>query len=244
MELGNYGRFGNQLWQVASTIGIAKRNNTGYGIPAWWKYHSLFNNRLVVNFNFNGLHVYNEEFTGYKDIVLANEFNWDLRGYFQSYKYFQEYEYYIRMVFSFDQINAGANTCAIHIRRGDYVALSHIHVNLPYEYYRDAIKQFPSRTEFLIFTDDVEWVRDNWYRDFINLAPASTFTLMTLPDEVLSFRIMSSCSHQIIANSSYSWWAAWLNTNKNKVVISPDIWVTNEPHEVMDDRIPEGWLRL
>jgi hypothetical protein len=133
----------------------------------------------------------------------------------------------------------------MHIRRGDYVSLkisNELHGVLPLEYYYNAIelikKQNPNITVF-VFSDDIPWVKENLklkdkcvYVDF-NSGENSVFDMF----------LMSLCKHNIIANSSFSWWGAWLNQNKNKIIVAPENWFAKK-EMLNNDLIPDAWRKL
>ncbi len=235
-KLGQYGRFGNQLWQIASTIGIAKKNDLEFGFPKW-KYSWLFTRPLpeINYYDFIFRHVIEKQ-TTYLPMILDKFNNYDIEGYFQSYRYFQDIQEIIRSYFetkSNEYFNSGnKDFVSIHVRRGDYLNLQHTHPLLDLSYYQRAMMRFSRGTKFLVFSDDIPWCKshilgDNvYYYDF---------------DEKRSFIAMKNCRHNIIANSSFSWWAAWLNPNPDKIIIAPKVWVHGEDR---DDRVPPGWIRL
>lgn len=231
LGLGNYGRFGNQLWQIASTIGIARKNGQPYSFPEW-EYQKYFRN--FKSFNRNELRghrfsIYNELDTYYQDIVLSNQFNWNLVGYFQSWKYFKDSDKEVRQFLDFPKLPLKGT--AVHIRRGDYVDLQHIHPVLPLEYYKEAMKKF--KGEFTIFSDDVQWCRENFTGRNINFYERSN-------NDYLDFSYMAGFERFIIANSSFSFWAAYLSGSKE--VIAPSIWVNTEYHT--EDRLPSSWIKI
>jgi len=137
----------------------------------------------------------------------------------------------------FSEPDALVRACAVHVRRGDYVSLSHIHPNLSPDYYRRAMNLFPKDTPFLVMSDDINWCVNN-----INFADKDIVFFYN--DEINSFRVMSQCEHNIISASSFSWWAAYLNKNPNKRVIAPSVWAFNEPKETIEDRLPPDRERL
>lgn len=133
-------------------------------------------------------------------------------------------------------------TVSLHVRRGDYVsdsAANRIHGTLSVEYYSEAIKLIRSKMDnpsFCIFSDDPQWVLDN--------LPISKEALIVSDGSCKDYEelyLMSKCSHNIIANSSFSWWGAWLNDNSSKIVIAPDKWFVSRPSEYI---IPKNWIRL
>ena len=153
-------------------------------------------------------------------------------GYFQSEKYFIDYKKEIREYFTLKQDlvkklkekfkNILSNSCSLHIRRGDYLNLQEFHPVLDLEYYNSAIKKiYNSSTKninFLIFSDDLDWCKNN-----IRIE-SKTLNFIKQNDEILDLFLMSFCENNIIANSSFSWWGAWLNENENKKIVTPKKW--------------------
>lgn len=135
---------------------------------------------------------------------------------------------------------------SLHIRRGDYVShpeFSQSFGFLGLDYYNKAIpvmaQRFPNAT-FFIFSDDPEWVREN-----LPLNVPHEFVINTGRDADLDdLQLMSLCDHHIIANSSFSWWGAWLNPKRNKLVIAPERWFKNKPSWDTKDLIPAAWMRI
>ena len=133
----------------------------------------------------------------------------------------------------------------LHVRRGDYATnlkTSAFHGLCAPDYYRAAAEYILSRVanaEFYAFSDDPEWVRAN-----LRL-PQHLEVLAVNPPEAghLDLYLMSQCRHQIIANSTFSWWAAWLNPRPDKIVVAPQAWF-RDPHVDTSDMIPGGWVRL
>jgi hypothetical protein len=178
-----------------------------------------------------------------------------LMGYWQSEKYFRDFEQNIRSDFSFsaplDGENLatsiymqGCNSVSIHVRRGDYVThapTAKILNVCTLEYYQKAIKliveKIPS-PQFFIFSDDQHWVRNNLNIPF----PTEYIDRNRGRNSYIDMQLMSSCKHQIMANSSFSWWGAWLNVNPDKIVIAPRNWFCNGIND--DDLIPQQWTRL
>ena len=178
-----------------------------------------------------------------------------IQGYWQSYKYFQLIESIIRSDFIFkepmsvenqkiaDQIT---NCCAVslHIRRGDYVenpVTLAKHGLCSLQYYLNAVEYIATNLvepKFFIFSDDIAWVKEhlkiNYSCEYIDINHGL--------DSYNDMRLMSLCHHNIIANSSFSWWGAWLNSNLNKIVIAPKRWFFNKTNTY--DLIPEDWVRL
>ena len=143
-----------------------------------------------------------------------------------------------------DQIQA-TNAIAVHVRRGDYVSnpiTTAYHGVCSVDWYENAAKLMLQRVDnptFFVFSDDYAWVRENIAFD------APTVFIPPSPDgqECNDMHVMSLCQHHIIANSSFSWWGAWLNANPHKIVIAPQQWFAAGKHDTKD-LIPPTWIRL
>ncbi len=178
-----------------------------------------------------------------------------LAGYWQSEKYFQVYASKIRAEFTFKlamtDINAklaeqisNVNAVSLHVRRGDYVnnpKTTATHGVCSLDYYRTAIKLIAQRVQqpyFYIFSDDIAWVKDNLKIDF----PHQIVDHNSGSESYNDMYLMSLCQHHIIANSSFSWWGAWLNPSVDKIITAPKHWFTKEVNT--HDLIPQSWFRL
>jgi hypothetical protein len=174
-----------------------------------------------------------------------------LAGYWQDLRYFEKCEPIIRSDFKFKTAPTGLNkellekinsveSVAIHVRRGDYITdgfhTEHVGV-ADMLYYRDATKFLEgeiSEARYFVFTDDPVWVKKNFDLGY-------AFELIEHNNQVNAFedlRLMSACKHQVISNSSFGWWGAWLNSNQEKIVIAPKIWRKNGP----DMNKPANWI--
>ena len=194
-----------------------------------------------------------------KDIVHLSDDVY-LDGYWQSEKYFSDFEETIKNDFNLryplSREAAGVHeiiiyapvSCAIHIRRGDYVVnpgINFYHGACPLRYYRDAvdyIKKYSLSTEvsFFVFSDDINWVKKNFIIEkgiFIEFENRDGFKDQ---EEMI---LMSRCQHQIIANSTFSWWGAWLNKNKQKIILAPDKWFNNVLIDTKD-LLPDSWIKI
>jgi hypothetical protein len=179
-----------------------------------------------------------------------------LDGYWQSEKYFKDIGSMIRREFSvkcqpdietekiIEQIQS-VNAISLHVRRKDYVSnldTNKIHGICSLEYYHNAMKFIANKVNsptFYIFSDDPEWVKLNLQLDF-----PMTFVTHNGPEKNFEdLRLMSLCKHNIVANSTFSWWGAWLNRNPEKIVIAPRKWF-NDPSINTDDLIPKNWIRI
>lgn len=165
----------------------------------------------------------------------------------QDEKYFKKYEKEIRDLYS-DGISS-IDKVSIHVRRAKnpinpsepaysensfYVDLGHhLHEDMSDNYYVRAMAMFPGK-KFLVFSDDIEWCKNS---------PLFKDCEFFHGTELEDMNMMASCEHNIIANSSYSWWAAWLNKNPNKIVVAPARWFADHSNDYLIG-IPSSWIRI
>lgn len=178
-----------------------------------------------------------------------------LTGYWQSEKYFRKISSEVRSDFTFKQPLAGKNlklaeqivmrnAVSLHVRRGDYVTnlkANETHGTCTLDYYQAAIRNISERVrnpKFYVFSDDMVWVKENLRINFFCEYVDHNQGL----DSYNDMRLMSMCKHHIIANSSFSWWGAWLNTNQEKIVIAPYKWFSG--NKLTQDLLPAGWVIL
>lgn len=181
-----------------------------------------------------------------------------MSGYFQNIQYFQGYEDDIRLEFTFKaplkgkcleyaKIIGSVQSVAVHIRRGDYLSdksAANNFVTCSIEYYKRAVSHILDNVEnpvFFVFSEDMEWVKEN-----LSFGDNQVYFIDCNrgEDSYLDMQLMSLCKHNIIANSSFSWWAAWLNSSKNKMVIAPEKWFQNEDkNNLLDQFYPNTWIR-
>ncbi len=176
-------------------------------------------------------------------------------GYWQSEKYFLSVAAQIRNDFTFclpfnDQNSEiakqieGVNAVSLHVRRGDYVnnpTTTATHGLCSLDYYQKAISYISERVEkpeFFVFSDDIEWVKNHLRIGF----PCQYVDHNLNTESYNDMRLMSLCQHNIIANSSFSWWGAWLNSRANKIVTAPKTWFANGTNT--QDLLPDTWIRL
>ena len=178
-----------------------------------------------------------------------------LKGYWQSENFFKPYESQVRKDLTFRNHIIERNnemmsffttsTIGIHIRRGDYVAnpiISKYHGALGMDYYNKAIKYIVesagNNIQLIVFSDDIEWCKHNF------IQKATLFVDKSFhKNHIDEFYLMSRCTHNIIANSSYSWWAAYLNKTKEKIVVAPKNWFS-DPTYINEDIIPDKWIQI
>ena len=124
---------------------------------------------------------------------------------------------------------------SVHVRRADYLNIPEHHTNLQVEYYERAMKNFEGYSP-VIFSDDIEWCKNNL--NFNNMV------LVEGNSDVEDLWLMSLCKNNIIVNSSFSWWGAYLNKNVDKVVIAPSKWFGDGVSLSTEDIVPEQWNKI
>ncbi|MCA9658006.1 MAG: alpha-1,2-fucosyltransferase [Myxococcales bacterium] len=178
-----------------------------------------------------------------------------LEGYWQSERYFLEFTDEIRQRFTLiDELSVSelplarqmreAPSVSLHVRRGDYVAVAstnELYGTCSLQYYAEALRVVCERAgapRVFAFSDDPEWVKGNLKTD-LPLCVVSDGRLTEGQELVL----MSLCQHHIVANSSFSWWGAWLDPSPDAIVVAPDRWFQAAPWDTRD-LVPESWIRL
>ena len=240
------GGLGNQMFQIAAAYALALRNNDMpcfnfsvcntpmQGNKSINYINTIFSN-LCNDGNLNFDLLYNEPKFSFDEIIYKP--NILLNGFFQSEKYFYDFKEEIKEIFNLPIHEAKKPTdflTSVHIRRGDYLNLQNYHLILPKEYYEEAIKTFEGN--FIFFSDDIEWVKENFKGDNIFYSETN--------DELMDLTLMSICDNNIIANSSFSWWGAYLNKNENKRVIAPKNWFGPNGPKDINDIYPKNWEKF
>ena len=262
--LGQLGQLGNQMFQVAALRGIAANNDYNYCFPVHGQVvRDSLGNNLRVDIqnaftlqNVNPLNiqfidpdrpVMNEDGFHFNEGIFNECPDWvDLRGFFQTEKYFAHVSDMIREMFTFRpdiidparQMVEGLNKTpvALHIRRGDFLRNSGNHHNLELEWYANALNKFDLQgRQVAIFSDDPEWCKkQELFED------DDTFLISEGNSHYTDLAMMSLCSGHIIANSTFSWWGAWLANSQE--VIAPSKWFgPDNSHLDTKDLYPEHW---
>ena len=260
-HLGKLGQLGNQMFQYAATKGVASKLDVPFMIP---NHREVFddgigNRYTILLFNAFKLtsasllgtlrtenYVQENGFTFNKDLFKIDKTeNCSLYGFFQTEKYFKHIEKQIRKDFTFkdeikdecdDLIKQFTNPIALHIRRGDFVWNNKNHPPLGLDYYESALKLFDSDREVIIFSDDTEWCKEQ------ELFANDRFAVAEGGDQFYDLCLMSMCDDFIIANSTFSWWGAWLG-NRGKVV-APKQWFGEALDHDTKDLYCKGWTVL
>jgi len=259
------GGLGNYMFQIAVVYAYAIKTNrkaiftTDNSFVAHkhitvYKNNILNNVELINNKEFIGFKGFNENGFHYNEIPNIDG-DLYLNGYFQSEKYFKDYSDEIRKLFSYpDELISSAkekmvdrygiyetfgNSCSIHVRRGDYINSPNHHPVQNMNYYMKAIKQMPKDSIFLIFSDDISWCKAN----FPDVPEKFIFVEGNTDYEDLL--LMSLCKNNITCNSTFSWWAAWLNNNPEKKVIIPSVWFGPAyANYNTEDLYCENWIKI
>lgn len=257
--LGKMGQLGNQMFQYAAIKGIAAYKNYDFCIPNHNEIvdDGLGNKLRIELFDVFDFHVDNFGFLNTQKHYQESKFSFDenlfencpdeccLIGYFQSEKYFkhiadqikQDFTFKREYIDSYNEIkNLFDNPIALHIRRGDFLINSENHYNLSLNYYKNALKEFGKDRQVVIFSDDTEWCKNQ------ELFSDDRFLVCETGNSHLDLCIMSKCSDFIIANSTFSWWGAWICDNQNKVVLYPNKWFgPNNQDKSTEDLFPTEW---
>lgn len=254
------GGLGNQLFQYYTALNLANKYNrelillvNGYGYDniRTYKLQPIFNGRLIKNrfkqyltkkFYFE---IYEKKDFEWQKIILEERRNYFLEGYWQNEKYFQSIRSKIVKQIGQQEPsnlfqkegNSQVEHVAVHVRRGDYLNSKNINIHgvCDEKYYKSAISLLRKELDapqFIFFSDDIVWCK----KTFNNQG----YKFSEKKDDWIDLLRMKSCDHFIISNSTYSWWAAWLNDNENKIVIAPKKWILSSELSP----IPSNWIKL
>ena len=215
------------------------------------KMFSIFKLQLSKNSNW----IIEKQFN-FDNQILNSPNNILLDGYWQTEKYFSDITGILQREFFVkyqqdtqsqkvaNQIKS-TESISLHVRRTDYVQntlTNQIHGTCDQDYYDRAVSYIGERVinpHFFIFSDEPEWARSNLKLRF----PMTVVDCNDASRNYEDLRLMSMCKHNVIANSSFSWWAAWLNPNSNKIVLAPQKWFNDNTRNTKD-LIPDQWIKL
>jgi hypothetical protein len=203
-------------------------------------------------------HIFSEGENGYNPEILKLGDGSTLKGYFQSWKYFEAIQETIRKeiqlentpqdadILRYEEMIRSANSIAIHIRRKDYLQIR-IYNFLGEQYYARTVKYFQDRfrdMRLFIFSDDPDWCMHNL--SFPNSEVVKIGRRAGNP--IADLYLMQQCKHQIISNSTFSWWGGWLNSHPDKIVVAPSIWCKtgNQTYDqnLVQNLLPASWVRM
>ena len=250
------------MFQIAAGLTLAQRNNTGFAaytqkimlpepdVCLLSEYLLQFKGNILRNIDFiNEVSVdvfkYNEPDSIY--IPIKYRSNIMLDGYFQSEKYFDRD--LIMQTYSIDSQTYAYiykkygdvflhEVTSVNVRRGDFISLPEYHPVCSISYFRNAINYMGKSKNYLFISDDIEWCKKNFKGD--------NYYFIENENPTVDLYLQSLCANNIISNSSFSWWGAWLNTNLDKIVISPsENWVGKKhPVQNTKDLLPESWIKV
>ena len=231
----------------------------------------LINLKSFTHLNLSNVKIIKEQVFHYQDILSPNlienngvmqKENIKLYGYFQSYKYFQDYYDTISKLIKLEKqkerviykyIQNYKSMVSMHFRLGDYKLLQEFHPIMKIEYYKNSIEHIVEKTnnknlKILYFSEKKDaTLVDETINNLKNLFPDCIFIkAFDYAEDWEQMLMMSLCSHNIIANSTFSWWSAYFNSNKDKIVCYPAVWFGPRLIDVNNTRdlFPDGWIKI
>lgn len=243
-QIGKNGRLGNQIFQLSALYSVNFLRGMQVKIPTDQQLSSTFNlNGIEIGDSTESEFLFEERTNEFDPAIFLVPDRTDIRGYFQSGKYFNHVSDNIRKILEFKKevreqavekiSKISGPVCAIHFRRGDYLNLSHFHKNLDAEYYNQALTVVNSNirsVKFVAFSDDYEWCRNSMPESFV----------VDDSSQEVALCMMSMCQIHIMANSSFSWWGAWLSGSG--AVVSPKQWFASSGPRSWNDIYEPGWV--
>jgi len=246
------GGLGNQLFMISTGLSLARDTNQKYALCSnllsLWKCgtgeHPTKNLRTLYKkidvVETCKLQVLKQQCPAHVYKKLPHKKNVFLKGWFQSEKYFKHNKQLLLDTYDFSHVKPLdldlENFCSIHVRRGDFKLYDQFYY-LPEVYYENAIKK-TNQSKFLVFSNDISWCKTFF-------GSSDQFVYMDT-DPVSSIHYMSQCGSNIIANSTFSWWGAWLNKSSDNQVVCPRVWFNpNHPSsKARHDLYSNTWLRV
>jgi hypothetical protein len=249
------GGLGNQLFQWAYGKSLAVKHNTNLFLDTSFYSNQIGNTprsyelNKFPNFNHQNTEVEPKSIIKVNDNFYHNElsynqdYNYELNGFWQSEKYFLNISDLVReQLQPTNQIieklkkHINRKSISLHIRRTDYVTSNGYHPVQSIDYYNKALEIIGDYDQLLIFSDDINWCKENLnYKNMVFIENQTNIEDMWL---------MSLCNHNIIANSSFSWWGAWLNKNEDKIVIAPKNWFGDFTNLNSLDIFANNWITI
>jgi len=259
------GGLGNMMFQISAMNNFSHKSGIRCAFPNYSSHLSKLKNDKIHNQNCKHAHEYSNFIKNINDKIEEEpkyqvtfpfhyvDFN-DVKdgmlfdGFFQSEKYFVDIKKQVQDLFNTDNVDLSTyeidfnRSCSIHIRRGDYLKFSDSHPVMAKEYYINAVNVIHEKIDhILVFSDDIEWCKSNFSKNEFN----KNIIYSKEDKDYLEISLMSKCAHNVIANSSFSWWGAWLNKNPNKAVIAPKRWFgKNLEHLTTADLLPPDWIKI
>lgn len=245
------GGLGNQLFQYATTRNLALLYNTDFYFDPSYFYKTKNGDVYLNKFPFAKVPLWtgkcsllkcNDEFL-YK-LIPNNSY---LKGWWQSEKYFIEHENIIQNELSFSPETKSyvlnnypflqQNTISMHIRRGDYINKPNEYPFPGLDFYHRAYEYINDKTaNIVVLSDDISWCKENIKFPNVKFIEGES--------DIVDLCIMANCSNNIICNSTFSWWGAWLNKSQKKNIIAPKVWFGSAIKLNDSDIIPQQWIKL
>lgn len=235
------GRLGNNMFQVATAFGYAFKHDCDWGVFPGYLHEEIYDFGLPSAPD-RYYTVYQEPSHGYAPLPYdLKGKDVRIKGFFQSYRYFHFCEMEIRNLFL--QAGSSYDAVSIHVRRTDFLVHKH-NVTMPNSYFAQAINYFRNKGHhtFCVFSDDIDWCAEN--------LPKLTDAVLIMQrdgDAFSQLQQMARCRHNIITNSMYSWWAAYLNPHRDKTVVAPGYSYWFHPDYAFLDTselMPPEWVQL
>lgn len=274
-RLGSNGRLGNQMFQYAALRGIAANRGFDWMIPRPDNYgdsnYGLFDCFKMESVQESNFGILNSPSRTTGNFHFIQEFfdkcpdNVNLHDYFTSEKYFLNVEDIIRKDYTFKDdilepckeiIDEIDNPIFLHVRRGDYLVKPEAHPACPIEYYEKALTHFDENSTVLVFSDDIEWCGEQelfqgdrfMLSEYTEKYAQTCDTLQGRQQALIPYFdlcMMSLCNGGIIANSTMSWWGAWLIENPTQPIVAPNPWFGSMYNYYnMEDLLPESWVEV
>jgi len=256
-NLGTYGELGNQLFEIAATYAYGLRFGREIVFPKWKcllsgnNYSQYFANKIVEKDPITPDIQYIEKSFTYNPIPAFSEKTVDLKGYFQTEKYFIDYKNEIIKLFQpineiVEKINCFCykDSVSLQLRFYDRGAVDPVHQYYSsdenIEFLKTAINYFGKNKTFIVTTNNVLKAK-SMFRGYNNFIFLKDYNLSSIEE----FFVQTQCEHNIISNSSFGWWGAWLNQTPDKVIIAPKKWfkIEDEWHN-SKDIIPNIWMKI
>ena len=271
-RLGSNGRLGNQMFQDAGLRGIAANRGYDWLIPQPDSYgdsnYGLFDCFEMGSVEEKNFGLLNAQSIATGQFHFSQEFfdscpdNVNLHDYFTTEKYFTNVKDVIRKDFTFKKeilepckeiVDELDNPIFMHVRRGDYVVNPSAHPMCPISYYEKALELFDENSPVLVFSDSIDWCSEQeFFKDdrfmlseYKELYPQTADTLFGKQNTLIPYYdlcMMSLCTGGVIANSTMSWWGAWLIQNSTQPIVAPNPWFGTQYNDYnMNDLLPNEW---